>query len=286
MLIDDIRLGLAPFSRQEFPEGFEVMLSPSHDKLAQAIAKSLTDRASHQTLAEAVCDFVRECAHVLLIYGRADYEIDVMSDGASVVGYRLEPIPPGTLVFHESGCAQQIPRAVADEFGASESIEIDAESVVSISSPVRFSESRTTVFEALSWLSQNLLPSFALPQDPRIPSEVPFDMTEHRRARDAAIAAVTAPIGWNARGFFENDALEYYLTERFLRFQELKIDFRNSILDGLNAYARRVGRDFEWLGELVVKGLPTQATVDTARQILIDGRGCFKAVVNPFSLQA
>ncbi len=92
------------------------------------------------------------------------------------------------------------------------------------------------------------------------------------------------PIGWNARGSFNDSVLSYYWILMSLTFERFKIRLRETMLDTLNAGFERIGEKLGFEARLKIEGLPTLADVDHAIEQLNSGAMPFTEVMKPFEL--
>lgn len=97
-----------------------------------------------------------------------------------------------------------------------------------------------------------------------------------------ALAKATRIIGWNARQLFQNEALEYYLTHRFLSFESFKIALRDNILKTLNEGLERAGKIVGFKAHILVTGLSSRSDVEAAMGRLKAGNSTFKEILEPF----
>jgi hypothetical protein len=135
--------------------------------------------------------------------------------------------------------------------------------------------------EELMDLANRIIPDFALkPGDG--PQRIPYDSSQHFRSQHVAVAAATKALGWNARGLFSDDTLEYYELHRQLRFERFKIALREGILTTLNSTLQRVGRELGFSAKLHIEGLPIHSDVERADEMLASGSGTFRDVLEPF----
>jgi len=129
------------------------------------------------------------------------------------------------------------------------------------------------------------LPASARPRvgGPAKEHQTAFDMDEHRFAERLALAAAGKDIGWDARGEFQEDMLEYYEMHRLLHFEEFKIELRDSILQTLNAILERAGRMIGFSGRIMVEGMPDIKTAAAAQEKLANGSEYFPRIVARFT---
>ncbi len=100
-----------------------------------------------------------------------------------------------------------------------------------------------------------------------------------------ALVEAVKPIGWNARGSFNDCVLSYYWIHLSLTFEKFKIQLRDAMLTTLNSGLQRVGGKMGLNAQIRIDGLPTLADVDAANQHLDSGTMPFTEVMKPFELR-
>ncbi len=275
MLIEDVSVGIMPIGGRTERREFEAHLVPRVQAAEVLVAEAL-GRGHERDLGAAVCDFVRECAQVVMAYGCGLYEIVYLSEaaGSSPSDFRLELIQPGTVVRRGSGFVQHVPAVVAHERGLAEYLTLPADRLLNFEPKVYREQKVKEALESLAVLSEQPIPDFALQQK----ANVPFEFAAYERSQKEALAAATRAIGWNARGLLQKEPLEHYWMQRHLTFEEFKIQLRDEILATLREGLERIGRVMGLSGELEVSGLPTIADVARARAALMEGEGTFKEI--------
>jgi hypothetical protein len=100
-----------------------------------------------------------------------------------------------------------------------------------------------------------------------------------------ALVEAVKPIGWNARGTFNNCVLSYYWIRMSLTFEKFKIRLREAMLATLNRSLQRIGEKVGFKAEIKMEGLPTIADVDNASDQLASGAMPFTEVMKVFELR-
>ena len=103
-----------------------------------------------------------------------------------------------------------------------------------------------------------------------------------RYSQQLALAEAGKSIGWNARGLFNENMLEFYQLKRFLLFERFKIDFRTSILATLNNGLRLAGKEMGFTAKINVQGVPTIPDIEKANSELESGSKPFGDIIKPF----
>jgi hypothetical protein len=286
MLIEDIQTRIIPFAWGSGKESFKIELAPTSKAVEAIVAAGLTtrDRGPYRELQSAVCDFVRECAQSVLTFGEAAYEIVYKSKPATqeIVGFELESIRPLTVKRRGQEFVQTVPQVIAERKGSPSRITLGADDVVVFQVPAQMRNYLEEVLDSLVVLSEKLMPEFALKSLAEAGSKYHYDSGDQVRAQKLALAEAGKGIGWNARGLFGDDMLEFYVLRRQLRFEHFKIEFRNSIVDRLNAALRIAGKRMGFTGQIQIDGLPKLSDVETAVRELEYGTKPFGEILKPF----
>jgi hypothetical protein len=106
--------------------------------------------------------------------------------------------------------------------------------------------------------------------------------SHHQRQASELLGEAVKPIGWNARGSFNDCVLFYYWIHLMIRFERFKIELRDAMLNTLNDGIQRVGQKIGFNGKITIDGLPTLADVDAAIVNLKSGTMAFSDVMKPF----
>jgi hypothetical protein len=249
---------------------------PDADRAAPLIERALSAKDRTPPISDSVRKFVSSTAQNLVIGGPVTYEIDYLCPQAAASGapaeFRLELVIPGTLSYHGRQPIQYIPAAFGgprDKTGLTYA-DLDPATLITFClDPAHEIAVRKMVgfLRAASELQQADMP---LIQQSTLGA--PYSFTEHQRKRTELFAKITEPIGWNARGLFQDDHLEPYEVWRQLRFLEFKIRLRDSIMEQLNATLATVGDKLGFRAAVELTGLPTLQDVDNAKSDLRSGR--------------
>lgn len=284
MLIEDVSHQVTPLGLRTTRVGFEAGVVPRNEAVSDLVAAALSRHGQGFDLAEAIHDFFSQCSGLLMTYGEAVYEsVPVIRKAdEQLAAFELEPIPWGTYTRRRGGLVQRVDPEVAQDLGVPETIEVPEADIVSFDLPSYVARGHRRMMEALTRLSDPVLPGFALKSDPLDPKRVPLDSTAHIRSRLVAVAAATRHIGWNARGLFDREITEYYQLHRFLAFERFKVELRESILSTLNQWLERVGGRMGFQARIELRGLSTREDCQAVERDLQSGGRPFKEVVDAF----
>jgi|GEM_PF-728944 len=284
MLIQDVAAGIVPIGGRTENKSFNVALVPFDTKVEELIEAAISRNDYSHNLADAVCDFIHDCSQIILSYKDAPYEIVYCTnkEDGKVVGFKLVPIQPRTVLWQHGKLVQYVPPDVAQERKVSQYIPLPLERVLIFKQPSNVEDKVHRMMEELASLSGSMFPDFTLPAAGNDPKSFRYDVKEIIRARMLAIASAGKPIGWNARGTFGEEVLEYYELYRRLLFEQFKIELRNSVLSTLNEGLERAGHELGFSGHIEMNGLPTLEDVKLAQAQLEGGKRPFNEIFAPF----
>jgi len=287
MLIEDIGAQVIPYVRLSEKEPFTVELVPPSEEVASLVATALKsrDRGWRDELSSSLADFVRECTQSVITVGEAIYEIVYFSNPTDQkpVAFELELIRPFTVKSRRGQFFQEIPQKSAERLSISNSIDLPSDSILvfqQLSPALRKGLEHT--LQTLAVLSKKLMPQFALDNFRDAASKFGYDSANQVYAQRLALAEAGKAIGWNARGLFTDDMLEYYSLKRHLSFEKFKIELRNSIVATLNGGLGRVGQHMGFEAQIRLHGLPTMSDVERAESELAAGGKAFGEILKPF----
>jgi hypothetical protein len=160
-------------------------------------------------------------------------------------------------------------------------IPLEKDDLIIFKPPPEFEKPLRHLRRSLSELDKLHFPALMLEATKR---NIPYDFKAHERSMKLALVEAVKPIGWNARGSFNDSVLSYYWILISLTFERFKIRLRETMLATLNAGLERVGEKLGFQGRLKIEGLPTLADVDRAIEHLNSGAMPFTDVMKPFEL--
>lgn len=284
MLIEDVQYSIMPIGGRVHKGHFAVSLIPHEPAVEAVIIAALCSEHRGRSLAEATCDFVAECAYLVMAFGEAFYEIAwFVAPEGSVNAFRLALVPPCTARRRWGKLIQQLPKAVATERSVERLVRLPQEDILHFVHPFHRPGELRRVMRSLSALSILPDPSFAMQPLQSEHDRVPYDLDRHVGAWKVAVAAITKSIGWDARDRAPEGVLGYYTMQRRLRFERFKIQLRDAIMATLNRGLQRAGMRLGFTATLQLEGLPTLADVDTAESRLQTGAAPFGEILEPFN---
>jgi hypothetical protein len=283
MLIEDVKLRVMPIGGRTSKKEFNISLDPPDPKVQQMIENAISPDRYHHGLAGTICDFVADCAVHLLIFETVTYEIVYLSEpkNGKTVGFELVRINPFTLVQRGASLLQFLPDEHTKKLNERRCIDLQPERTLTFKLPVSTQGKLDQMMQSMVFLSLTS-PDFFMEELVAGFRKTPYDVTAHHHLRQAALAQVTKDFGWNARNLFQNEATEFYLIYRYLKFEKFKIELRNKILDTLNAGLELVGKQLGFNTKILVNGLPTLDDVQSAHNHLIKGDTPFEKILEPF----
>ena len=286
MFIEDASSAVMPIGGRSRRKDFQVELAPTPTPAVRDLILDGFTAKMHryrEDLASTVSEFVRQSAATICASDRVNYELVYLEqpDAMRFTGFELMPVPDEQLLRRRGRSFQIVPPNLAVECGTETSIQLDAEDIVTIEAPLRFRKELQKVRNGLFRLGNFPLTGLLLEASQK---GIPYDFKAHERAMKLALADVVRPIGWNARGTFNDCVLSYYWIQKGILFERFKIELRDAILDGVNEVLRRVGRKLGFEAQLRVNGLPTVKDTEEARAKLASGEIAFTDVMDVFKL--
>jgi hypothetical protein len=284
MLIDDVVHHIVPSSSHN--TAFRVTLEPADAKAEQLIAAALNRDDYHTDLASATRNFFSQCAQTVMAYGEATYELVYLSnpDDETVVEFQLASIQPLTVMRRRGQLVQYIPAEVARTRSGSQYIPLEADRIITFPLPTSVQKGFSAMMEGLAFLSNHKIPDFVFQAGDDVSKQIPFDLTAHVHLEKRVLAEAGKLIGWNARGHFREEALEFYDLHRVLVFERFKIELRTILLEKVNEAFTLAGQKMGFSGQLRMSGLPALKEVEEARAHLSAGDRPFGEILKPFRM--
>jgi hypothetical protein len=283
MFIEDTSLGVMPIGAHARRPRFKVQLAPSDPTTEQMVASAVSNyrRSYRKDLASEICEFFRQCAAQIVAFDQSTYEIVYFEEPTTkkAVGFELVFVDEGQLVRKSGNTYQVVSAAVAKERGVPELIPLEENDMIVFKTPARYRKALHRVREGLSQLGDMSMAKFALEASQ---AGIPYDFKAHERSMKLALADVVRPIGWTARGTFNESVLSYYQIQMEIRFHEFKIEIREAMLASLNSALSHIGRQMGFEAKLQIHGLPTLDDAQRACQALSSGNIAFTELMKVF----
>jgi len=217
--------------------------------------------------------------------GEIVYEIAYAREGgksaASPIAVVMRLIPAGSLKWSFGRCWQIVPENVREQGSARQVIPLKKERLVRFRMP---RSRQRCLAQARKWL-----PLLKQSQNSwmyrRSIGHLDESFESVNRGYKIALAKVTAAVGWDARGLFQDHSMDFHWMARTLRWKRFCIEVRDQIIATLaDAYAK-IGAEFGQHPRLVVRNLPTLNDVEAAEAALASGPTRFDDLLKPFQLE-
>jgi hypothetical protein len=284
MFPEDVSLGIMPIGGRSSRPDFKVTLCPADREVEQLITAGLAIRYHGSSLADTLYGLFHLVAADVCAAEQAIFEVVYLEepDTKKVIGFELAFINERQVVEKRGQLYQSVPPELAKERNVPELIPLAREDLLVFKAPADFEN-------ALRDLRLNL-PQLDMLQLPRIMMEateknVPYDFKAHERSMNLALVEAVKPIGWNARGTFNDCVLSYYWIHLSLTFEKFKIQLREAMLTTLNSGLQRIGTKIGFKAHIEIEGLPTLADVNAANQNLNSGAMPFTEIMKTFELR-
>jgi hypothetical protein len=286
MLPEDVSLGIMPIGGRSSRPDFKVTLCPA-DKAVKEIITSGINRRDYgygSSLADTLYEFFRLLAADLCAAEKAVFEIVYLEEPKTgkVIGFELAFIGGNQIVENKGQIYQSVPPELARERNIPQLIPLARENLMVFKAPADFEKPLRDVRQNLRQLDKKRFPMMMLEATKK---NVPYDFKAHERSMKLALVEAVKPIGWNARGTFNDCVLSYYWIHLSLTFEKFKIQLRETMLATLNDGLGRIGEKIGFKTQIKIDGLPTLADVDTASRNLNSGTMPFTEVMKTFELR-
>lgn len=241
-------------------------------KAESLIAEALTLDGRTQPFARALREFFTMTALELLCRPDAYFEVvyahEPGTPDALPVGFRLCPVPRGSIGTYLGRPVQFVPRAQAEHH------------TLRGVGYVKLGETPLAHFQLDAALETKLRTAMTALASPAILSEMAaYNTTADspqratRRGENASLTAATAPIGWNGEvNPLSKRQLTPYLVYRNLQLLIFKIKIRQSILDCLNTALEQIGHRLQLPMRIELTDVVTLQDVRDAQEALEHGR--------------
>jgi len=260
-------------------EGFVATLTGNADRsVTELITNSLDpDSRGHVWLAPALRDFINQAAQLLVTCGPLTYEVDFLSTPdadppGAPFAFELALVQPGSLDAIGGEPIQYVPRPAGEAVAPNglAYVRLNPKHLVTIRLDAVLERQVADAVRFLQAADEQQVAEFNLTQKAMQESTTYEPMT-HVNASGELIAIATRPIGWNARGLFQDNRLDPYVTWRSLRFLAFKIRLREAVLEGINAALAIAGSVMGFENALKLDGVPTLDDVEAGIAGLEEG---------------
>jgi hypothetical protein len=280
MFSEDVSL-LVP----EYDEAKRVVrLEPEDPNVEQLIEEAVYIQHYGAGFTAAVSEFIRLAARTIATYGDAFYEITFESTApdAKPEQFHFQAIDPESIRIKGGELYQYVDPSVAQERGTSDRIHIPKEYRLKLSPPKGWEHEFRRISYSLTTLSRAILPEFAYPMASDKPNAVPIETMQYLKTQELAVLSANKGAGWNARRTSSGKITGYYWFRRWLRFERLKIELRNSLVECLNDGLRRAGLKLGFSNRVVISALPMLADIASAEDELRNGVRPLGEITRPF----
>jgi hypothetical protein len=284
MFPEDVSLGIMPIGGRSKRPGFEIASYPPDKRAQEIIAGGLDRRNYRNSLPDAVCDFFQMVAANLCLADRAMFEIAYFEEPQTqkLTGFELVFVSQSQLIEKGGQMYQRVPPDVAKERSVSELILLPREDLIEFKPPVDFATPLRDVRANLSRLDRQRFPELALIATEK---KIHYDFRAHEKSMKLALVEAVKPIGWNARGSFNDCVTSYYWIRLMLTFERFKIELRSALLATLNEGLQRIGLKLGFEAQIKITGLPMRVDVADAIVKLDSGLMPFTEVMKAFELR-
>lgn len=238
MFVEDMYTGIMPFSHIR-AEGrtFSATIEPFNQELEDLVAEALNRQGYKHSLADALCDFVRNAAHSLFFYGAVAYEIVYETDSrGNVTRFSFVDVHPLGIKKIFGSYFQIIPWGTAKRSHVKVSlIRIPKNKMLYLEFPKELGGKRglRRILRRLANLSRQIIPNFQM-EAMKENKDLGFDFGMYAKGKYLEKARLTRYLGWNQRKIPDNEILEYYSMCRYLKQKMSQAIVREKIIDVIN----------------------------------------------------
>lgn len=286
MFEEDIHLGIMPIGAQSSRPDFKISIAPSSAEMEELITQGLpTFHGEAHSLADAVCSFVDDTAHMMGHYGRVYYEIVYTGENLErPTAFSLQQIQTRTIHSLWGLHWQYIPRKTRRDEGrcVPTIIRLPRRNLMTLYFPATLGGKREhhRLMRGLKYLDKSSVPKFFMDDMKRLQQTPSYDFTVHRNSMDTYLGKTTRLVGWNARSMTDDICLEYYRLHRYIKFERTKALLREHILDSLNATISYIGKKMGFKAQIQVQGLPSSRDLYALMNRLKNGDIPFLEIFN------
>jgi hypothetical protein len=260
MFIQDTVNSLLPF-RNAPAVDFNVELTVTPPSKEEVIRQAFGERYSHRDNAN-IAEFVRDSARILLARGLVTFWSESISR-------KSDPTEAQIVVRCGDLASWALPHPGR--------LKRD---LVKVRLPQYIGSGYPRMMREFSRLSGPLFPEFVTSD--HFTNQRHFDTDHYRKTETASLLEVTRLTGWSVRGRLSGELLEYYVLERFLRFEKFKAELRGVLLSGINQLLAMIGERDGFGAGIELKGLASVSDVAQARAKLCAGNLPFNEIIKPF----
>jgi hypothetical protein len=252
------------------------VLGDDTERVRSLLSEALGGR-SHWDIVRAVRDFFQHTGRTMLLCGSATYEIDYLADPESLQAerFRFAEIPPGTVETRGGQRHQYVPAGIVSVEPTW--LKLDPPTIVEFA------------FERSAWAeldpALDALVELALANTSAAEllieayqEDLPFDSGLQHKLIEHAVAAVTRPLGWDARQSLLFQWPEPLLLWRALRFRRFTIVLRDQIHGRINEALQPIGQKVGIDAQLAFHGLLSLDDIDEALDDVTTGRRPYGAL--------
>jgi hypothetical protein len=284
MFPEDMSVSIMPIGGRTKRPDFKITISPINMQVQEVIAAGLDERQGYHSLTEAVCKLFRTVAVNLSLSERAIFEIVYLEEPETKknVGFELSLVNGSQLIRRGGQIFQRVPPTIANERNVPEMIPVPEEDIIEFRPPKDFEEALRSTRTNLTHLDQMRFSQLAV-----IAAEqkIPYNFKEHERSMKLALVEAVRPIGWYARGSYNNFVTSYYWIRLMIKFEKFKIELRHVMLTTLNEALKRIGLKLGFEAQIEITGLPKRVDVTDALRKLDLGEVPFTEVMKAFDLR-
>jgi hypothetical protein len=261
-------------------------LDTCSDKLRDLLIRSVPYNEGREDLSGAAANFATMVAQEFIINGLMPFEVQAgWNKSAETPGpeeIRLAFVYPESMTKLGRWLHQIVPRHESDESTESRVIRLDPERMVTFEPPRHYRQALAQMrsgFPLIGQLEHEWMMKAGTQQ-------MHEDFKVVTRSYNGCRGRLSATIGWNGRGLFQDHIAEFHWVLRQLRWQRFCVEIRDAILTTLAEVFARIG---EWRDEsprLVWGHLPTLEQVQHAESQIMGGGTRFSEVLKPFSLRS
>lgn len=283
MFIEDTSNDILPVGGRSREKDFRIEMLSSNPNAKKLIIDAISTRQHSypEDLPHSVWEFFRHCASSVCAFDTATYEIAYLAEPQSnkLVAFELFHIPEDQLLSKSGQRFQVVSATASERLRVATQILLPEESLLAFRAPEAYCEGLKKMRCGLSRLSKMTLTGL-VPETLRTNGH--YDFKVHERAMKLALVDIVRPIGWTARGSYNDCVLSFYRIQLQIRFQRFIIALRDAILSTLNEGIDRAGRRIGFKAELAIRGLPTMEATENALDALTSGDRAFTEIMEPF----